>query len=243
MATHYKVTKEDIRAARARSSFPFRDLPRLFAGRDAVVCGLGPSLLSLPDPRRYATIGVNDVARLFVPDVLVFLDTPQMLGPDRWAIAEQTRADLVAYYLTPDFPLARRRTWVDMAPLFPRTRAPELRLDDPDSLPCHHESPFVAAALAHRLGAERIFLVGVDHSGQHFWPNGHPFVLRDRIPRLAMAWQMMSRALELRGCQVLSVSDPGPSTLVRGRIEQIRPRPSGESSLWVSSAADGAAQG
>lgn len=43
------------------------------AGATVIVCGCGTSLSMLRNPKRFLTIGVNDVGRMFQPDYLVVL--------------------------------------------------------------------------------------------------------------------------------------------------------------------------
>ena len=64
-------------------------------GEAIVVCGLGSSINSFPDPRRFLTIGVNDIGRGFTPDYLFVMDSPQAFGPERFHYIRDSRAKYI----------------------------------------------------------------------------------------------------------------------------------------------------
>src|SRR4051794_16880716 len=57
-----------------------------------IVCGCGPSLRELRDPRRFVTIGVNDVGRLFDPTYLVVVNPRRQFTAERFRHVERSRA-------------------------------------------------------------------------------------------------------------------------------------------------------
>ncbi len=70
----------------------FKDL---HASETLLVCGYGASLAELRDPKRFVTIGVNDVGRLFDPTYLVVLNPRRQFKDGRFRYVEESRARAV----------------------------------------------------------------------------------------------------------------------------------------------------
>lgn len=133
-------------------------------GQDIIICGLGPSARTIP-PAELADhwiIGCNNMGdfTFIVPDFLVLVDAEARFSHEgRWDGIRQTRAKVVFH-------------WEKMANLAHPVMAqidlhaashdPISGMDTPTGIPAWHHTPHVAAALAVRMGAARVFFIGVD---------------------------------------------------------------------------------
>src|SRR5690348_12979379 len=127
----------------------FAEYRNLHAGASVVVCGCGTSLAALTNPKRFVTIGVNDVGRLFDPDYLVVVNHRTQFSGDRFRYVAESRAralftqlDLrISHPNVVHFRLGKRGG-TDFA--------------DPSVLHYTRNSPYVAVCLAVHMGAKRI---------------------------------------------------------------------------------------
>ena len=100
---------DSIHATARDSGLPgeLKDFWGHHAGETFLVCGCGSSLSQVIAPKRFVTIGVNDVGRLFHPDYLVVLNPPGQFSGDRFRYVERSRASAI-FTQTPFSPL-----WTD----------------------------------------------------------------------------------------------------------------------------------
>jgi hypothetical protein len=173
-----------------------------FAGRHRgewiLVCGCGRSASELEAPVGLTTIGVNDVGRRFTPDYLVVLNQPRQFRGDRWRWVADTNARAVFSQL--DLPLER-------APLVRFALGPKGGTElDGTHLPHTRNSPYVAVCLAAHLGAERIGLLGVDFTDDHFFARTGRHPLAGHVARIDQEYARLARALAERGVELVNLS-------------------------------------
>lgn len=151
------------------------------------VIGLGPSA-TLHRTSANFTIGVNDAARRHRLNALVLADPPARFPPDRlrW-ITGSGAATVFSHY--PEW--GSRLPGLQLLQLaHGRGRLGTL---DAGPLPYSNNSTFLAAVVAHRLGARIINLWGVDLSA-------HPVLGRDATLAVAVAdFVALGRELRRRG--------------------------------------------
>ena len=174
-----------------------------FAGRHPdstiVVCGCGPSLNDLPDPRGLLTIGVNDVGRLFDPTWLVVVNPPNQFTADRFRHVQASRAQALF-------------TQLDLGPVQPpvvRFRLGKFGGTDDaggDTLDYTQNSPYVAVCLAARMGARRIGLIGVDFVDDHFFARTGRHALAPRLREIDEQYGRLAAALRGRGVELVNLS-------------------------------------
>ena len=163
-----------------------------------IVCS-GPSLLDLPDPTRYLTIGVNDVGRLFTPTYLVVVNPPQQFAGDRFSYVQNSRARAIF-------------TQLDLGALqSPVVRFKLGRFGGTDGavaevLHFTQNSPYVAVCLAACLGARRIGLIGVDLTDHHFFAQTGRHNLAGRLPEIDAQYGRLAAALSQRGVELVNLS-------------------------------------
>lgn len=180
---------------------------------DLVVCGCGPSLLHLPQPQRFVTIGVNDVGRLFDPTYLVVLNPRQQFKHDRFRYVEQSNAQA----LFTQIELGRVR------PPVVRFRLGQYAGTEPgadDALHYTQNSPYVAVCLAAYMGARRIGLIGVDFTDDHFFAATGRHALAARLKEIDGQYGKLAAALGRRGIELLNLSPISRlNSLPRARID------------------------
>src|SRR6516164_9010276 len=132
-----------------------KDFRGYHAGKTFLVCGCGSSLSQVVTSKRFITIGVNDVGRLFDPDYLVVLNPRNQFQGDRFSFVADSRARAVF-------------TQLDLGISHPHIVKIRLgkfggvEFSDPAALPFTRNSPYVALCLAVHMGAQKIGLIGVD---------------------------------------------------------------------------------
>jgi hypothetical protein len=171
-------------------------------GQTIVVCGCGRSLLDLPEPQRWITIGVNDVGRLFDPTYLVVLNPRSQFSADRFRHVSESRAfavftQLDAAQLGVTHPRVvrfrlGRRGGTDLAAL--------------DTLPYTRNSPYVAVCLAAFLGARRIGLIGVDLTDHHFFGDTGAHPLAREMAAIDQEYGRLAVALASGGVELVNLS-------------------------------------
>lgn len=145
---------------------------------DIIVCGLAPRTMNpfSKIAKDYWTIGVNDCDRYFHPDHLVILDPPYRFRGDRPDYICNTKAKTV--WITPI------TKWKCLEAHPDRRALNTQRIDRPSytslnqGIPHATTSPLVCCGLAHRLGAKRIGLIGVD-----LLPDHHMHKKKDQVNR------------------------------------------------------------
>jgi hypothetical protein len=179
-----------------------------FAGRHAgetiVVCGCGRSLLDLPEPRRFTTIGVNDVGRFFDPTYLVVVNPRSQFRGDRFRHVEGSRAQALFTQLELGH----------VKPPVVRVRLGRYAGTDVGAEALHYtqNSPYVAVCLAAYMGATRIGLIGVDLTDDHFFGATGRHPLAGRAREIDEQYGRLALALASKGIELVNLS--GTSRLV-----------------------------
>jgi GT2 family glycosyltransferase/SAM-dependent methyltransferase len=174
----------------------FRDLHR---GESVVVCGCGESLSGLAEPRRFVTVGVNDVGRLFTPNYLVVVNPRNQFAGDRFSFVERTGAEYVFTQL--DLGLARAGVIRFRLGSYGGTD-----LSNPDVLHYTQNSPYVAMCLAAHMGARRVGLIGVDFTDHHFFARTGRHALTPQLVTIDRQYRRLGDALRARGVEVYNLS-------------------------------------
>jgi hypothetical protein len=169
------------------------------AGAMIVVCGCGRSLLDLGEPRRFTTIGVNDVGRLFDPTYLVVVNPRSQFRNDRFRYVETSRAQVLFTQLE----LGR------VAPPVVRFRLGRYAgtgIGAGETLDYTQNSPYVAVCLAAYMGAARIGLIGVDLTDDHFFAATGRHALAGRSREIDEQYGRLAMALAARGVELVNLS-------------------------------------
>ncbi len=180
-------------------------LPRLVdyrgchRGGRIVVCGCGASLAELEQPERFVTIGVNDVGRCFDPTYLVVLNPRSQFKGDRFRYVRTSRAD--ALFTQLDLGVKHQRIV-----RFKLGERAGCDLSRRDHLPYTQNSPYVALCLALVMGAQRIGLIGVDFTDDHFFARSGRHPLSRRLRQIDHEYQRLADATAGRGVEIVNLS-------------------------------------
>ncbi|HET8772629.1 MAG TPA: glycosyltransferase [Thermoanaerobaculia bacterium] len=178
----------------------FAEYRNLHAGASVVVCGCGTSLSALTNPKRFVTIGVNDVGRLFDPDYLVVVNHRTQFSGDRFRYVAESRAralftqlDLrISHPNVVHFRLGKRGG-TDFA--------------DPSVLHYTRNSPYVAVCLAVHMGAKRIGLIGVDFTHDHFFAQTGAHPLQRELGQIDGEYGRLREACQRLGVELVNLSE------------------------------------
>ncbi|WP_127995381.1 glycosyltransferase [Piscinibacter defluvii] len=201
-------------------------------GATILVCGCGRSLHTLPRDHGLATIGVNDIGRLFDPDYLVVVNPPGQFRDGRFRWVRESRAKALF-------------TQLELGPVAP----PVVRFrlgrfggtaTGPDTLDYTQNSPYVAVLLAAHLGAARIGLIGVDFDDGHFFGATGPHPLAARLAEIDAQYAALHAALARRGVELVNLSPTSrlaalPRADIAGWAGAARPAPAATPALRIVS--------
>jgi hypothetical protein len=184
---------------------PLQALPRdlasfrgLHRGETMLVCGCGSSLSQITAPERFATIGVNDVGRLFNADYLLVVNPPAQFSGGRFRYVESSQARAIF-------------TQLDLGISHPHVvrfnlgRRGGADLSDNDSLPYARNSPYIALCLALFMGARRIGLVGVDFTGHHFFATTGRHPLASELNAIQAEYEAVAQTCRKMGVEVYNL--------------------------------------
>ena len=198
------------------------------AGATIIVCGCGPSLHELTDPQRHITIGVNDIGRLFDPTYLVVVNPRSQFKGDRFRYVEHSKAQALF-------------TQLDLGHVRPPVVA--FKLGDyagtgpavGDTLHYTQNSPYVAVCLAACMGAQRIGLIGVDFTDDHFFAKTGRHPLAGRLKEIDAEYGRLAAALAQRGIELVNLS----STSRLSSLPKVSPSRFASTSSHQPAVADG----
>ena len=168
-------------------------------GETIVICGCGESLNDLNHPKRFITIGVNDVGRRFDPTYLVVLNPRHQFKSDRFHYVESSRAQAIF-------------TQLDLGINHPNIVRFKLGkrggtdFSDPNTLPYTQNSPYVALCLAVHLGAKHIGLIGVDFKNNHFFAKTGHHALNGKLACIDREYRDLAIGLSNAGIKVFNLS-------------------------------------
>jgi hypothetical protein len=163
------------------------------AGGRIIVCACGESLNALTKPKRFVTIGVNDVDRKFDPDYLVVVDPPDRFKGDRFHSVRTSRAGVLF--------TQRSDLGIDHPNIVKFRLGTKAGTDfsDPDVLQYSVTSPYVALCLAVHMGAANIGLIGIDFTDNHFFGPTGPHNSAPFIATIDAQFERLCRAALARG--------------------------------------------
>lgn len=160
------------------------------------VLGLGESIRDYRSTSNI-TIGVNDIYKFVKTDYLLVMDEPQKFTKERLGTILTS---------TPKKFYTNRTEWIGIVnnlEIFKTAKGRgSLKDIDDQSVLCHSSnSPYVAACLAHKMGAKKIVLYGVDF-------NTHNVLSRpDMLERIKKHFKDLNIALNKRGVRLFVSSD------------------------------------
>jgi len=193
MFEHFDIPRENLPTTLSG----FRNL---HDGATVIVCGCGTSLAQLRQPKRFLTIGVNDVGRMFQPDYLVVLNTRSQFAYDRFRHVESSQARALFTHVN----LGIRHPHIVKVLLGRRSGTD---IDNPNALPYTRNSPYVATMLALHMGAKRIGVIGVDFTDHHFFGNTGRHPLARELAEIDAEYRRLHAACERRGVRLVNLSE------------------------------------
>lgn len=163
-------------------------------GKIINVLGLGDSLkLFIPDGN--ITIGVNDIWSRVRADYIVCLDTRDRFVPDRLKVIDESKP-IEFFSQLDDWKDRSDFKKIELQPDFPNYKCQINTAKLPKSL-C---SPFVATAIAYKLGANEIHLYGVDLIN-------HPHLGPDSCEQIKLHFKNLKIALAQNNCKLIVHGD------------------------------------
>src|SRR5262245_6646019 len=178
----------------------FADYMGMWRGSTAIVAGCGESLTNFELPwvsgwnsKNGFTIGVNDVAKRFVPDYCLVVN--------HYAEFQRLkRADNVGKARLALFTHIPKSVGVEHPNIvvFSLGKQNGTDLDDPERLDYTSNSPYMAVILAAKMGAKKIGLIGVDFTGLHY--------LSRAVPKINQEYGKLKTALDQRGIEAYNLS-------------------------------------
>ena len=167
-----------------------------------VVCGLGHSVLSLGDPHRFRTIGVNDIGRAFTPTYMFCMDAPRTFASDRLHYIQNSQAE----FIFTDHDLGIDTPRVVRVPI---RRRDTPYLDDANALYFTGRpitSPYMALCLAAHMGAKAIGLIGVDFTADHFFAADGAHKLTGMLAGIDRRYYRLGSEMLERGIKIFNLS-------------------------------------
>jgi len=177
-----------------------------------IVCGCGESASTLSPLPGILTIGVNDFSRKFHPDYLVVVNDKASFEEDRWYWIEHSRSPYVFTHLKNLQVGDERRVLISLG------RYGGTELDLP-TVPYTSNSPYVATAIAHHLGATKIGLIGVDFTLNHFFAETGEHVLTKRIGIMSQEYKQLRASLASKGVEFYNLSSTSKIDIPKMSIE------------------------
>jgi len=158
------------------------------------VLGLGESL-SFYIPDDSPTIGVNDIWSKVQTDYIVCLDKRDKFSDERLKTIDESKplkffSQLEDWNNRPDYEI------ITLQPDYPKYKC-QINLS---SLPKSLCSPFVACALAYKMGAKEIHVYGVDLIN-------HPHLKAECCERIKLHFRNLKIALIQNGCRLVIHGD------------------------------------
>jgi GT2 family glycosyltransferase len=175
-----------------------KDFQGIHSGETIVVCGCGVSVNLLENPRRFITIGVNDLGRSFHPDYLVVVNPRNQFQDDRFRYVEESQAQVIFTQLV----LGLRHPHVVRFNLGKRAGTDF----SANSLNYTSNSPYIALCLAVHMGAKRIGVIGVDFTNDHFFGQTGVHALTRQLPQIDREYQQLYAECLRRGVEVFNLS-------------------------------------
>lgn len=192
-----------------KKDLKFEHFKNAFPGSKIIVCGLGESLNFLTDPRRFCTIGCNDIGRMFDPTFLINVNNRTQYKGDRFSYIEKTTSSAIFTHQpgeqgNPNAPIVT----------FALGDAGGVEVIE-NRVPHYRNTPYMGVVLAAYMGARKIGLLGVDFTDGHFWTDDGPHRLANQLPQIDKAYGNLAKHLKTKGVALLNLSPVSRLTSIR----------------------------
>jgi hypothetical protein len=179
----------------------FRAYHNIHKGKSFIVCGCGSSMKDYTDFSGFITIGVNDIERILTPDYLVVVNEYHSFTRERWPWVYKTEASVV-FTQIPNMPVEKqdRIVRINLG-----TRG-GTNLTDPTRIDFTNNSPYMAVIIAAMLGADKIGLVGVDFTPNHFFAQTGTHRLNSGLGGIDSEYSKLGESLLSKGIQIANLS-------------------------------------
>lgn len=170
-------------------------------GKAFIVCGCGSSIKDYTDFTGFVVVGVNDIERILTPDYLVVVNEYHSFTRERWPWVYKSDASVIFSQIS-HMPVEKQDRLVRLN-LGTRSGC---NLDDPNRIDFTNNSPYMAVIIAAMLGADKIGLVGVDFTPNHFFSNSGVHRLTSGIQQIDQEYSNLGKALLAKGVQIANLS-------------------------------------
>lgn len=186
-----------------------------FDHEKCIVLGNGLSAKNYVHNENTFTIGVNDICKLFTPDILLLVDTRARF--ERKGI--EGRMDAIDN-ATPKYRVVQDLKWgFDESNTY-RVKFGKFKelknLDDKNIIDIGLDSPYMGVQLAYKLGFKKIGLLGVDFTPHHFYKNDgdHELVKCDKISTLNSLYGRLYTTLLSKKVQFVNLNKKSRITTI-----------------------------
>lgn len=179
----------------------FRAYHNVHKGKSFIVCGCGSSIKDYSDFTGFIVIGVNDIQRILTPDYLVVVNEYHSFTRERWPWVYNTKASVV-FTQIPQMPIEKqdRIVRINLG-----TRG-GTNLSDPSRIDFTSNSPYMAVIIAAMMGADKIGLVGVDFTPNHFFAQTGIHRLNSGLGEINAEYSRLGKALLSSGIKIANLS-------------------------------------
>lgn len=191
-----KISKHEKESDNGKALVEFRNIHK---GSHILVCGLGSSLNQLENPEDYITIGVNDIGRKFDPDYLLVLDAISNFKEDRKEHIISSRAKYVFSHVNIELKNSKLI-------IFKLGKRGGTSFKDDNSLDYTCNTPYVSINLAIYMGANKIGVIGVDFTDNHFYKKTGAHLLSRRLDTINKEFEILNIAARKHGVEIVNLS-------------------------------------
>lgn len=172
-------------------------------GSKFVVVGCGESAKLAKDlPSDIITIGVNDVPKLFTPNYLVVIDSPEKFKVDnRIDIVKGNKCEATFTQIEKwklhnqvNFTLGSNKLG---------------NLKSGHKIDFAKNSPYVATIIAYKMGAKTVGYLGNDFAQNHFYKKDgdHNLIRANKRAIVERSYEVLSYRLNMLGCPIYTLSE------------------------------------
>ena len=183
-----------------------------------LVLGLGESINLLPITPPLS-IGVNDIGRKVTPTYLISVNRPQQYArTDRWPFILNSKARAIFTQNPGDHTQCK-------VPVVEIKVGLEAGVEIVGSeVPHYRNSPYMAVVLAAYMGANRIGLLGVDFTDNHFWVKDGTHRLNGELEKIDKTYSALHAHLTSRNIEFVNLSP----------FSKLKSIPKADLSKWLS---------
>jgi hypothetical protein len=184
------------------------------AGEKILVLGCGTSLKKITEIDNYKgliTIGVNDIGRMLDPTYLLVVDSPKKFMGIRHDVIFNSKSEYVFTQLNAwDIKQKEKLVMFKLGNKSLSNIKNEMVIDYSNS------SPYMAAILAHKMGSNRIGMLGVDFTPNHFYAEDgdHDLIRRKRFAQVEEGFKALHAKLASLGTELFNLSEFSAVTTV-----------------------------